>query len=369
MFVERSHKIMTQKKTQSAAQGNSQLGFSSFHDRFETLETEHQWLLKQIKRKRTELTNFLEQMRSIAIEIIQRGQPFHERLVELDREIHSIFEQILSQRKMKKQTRHKVEKVYRSLQMMGAISPKYNEDDEDDDDDEDLDEEFFRDRTGEDEDFRSDFNYGRNQQDDNAPPNHDTSTSEDLKELRRRFLRLASTFHPDKVTDGENKEDYEEIMKEVNRAYEEGDMARLLEIERQYELERSVDLKNSSKSEIERRCDRLERDNQALKTQYENIKSELRWMRRTPEGEMVKEYRSLVREGYDPIEETIAEAKSHIQDMEMIRDFVASFRDKKITIQQFLKGPSMGHRVSEEDLQEMVAEFLSDLGIFHRDDF
>ncbi len=36
----------------------SSLGLSSFHERHRILEEKHQWLLKQIKRKRTELKNF-----------------------------------------------------------------------------------------------------------------------------------------------------------------------------------------------------------------------------------------------------------------------------------------------------------------------
>ena len=355
---------MPRKKTKPAKQANSELAFSSFHARFEQLEGDHDWLLKQIKRKRKELTNFLEQMRSIALEIVQRSQPFHERLVELDREIHALFEDIFTTRKLGKQSRKKVEKVYRMLQMMGVLSPKDDEDEENSEDDW-MNEEFF----GSENDDDSEFNSGRFDAEDNAPPDHEkTGASSDLKQMRRTFLRLAEIFHPDKVTNDENKEDYEEVMKEVNRAYEEGDMARLLEIERQYELDKSINIENASKSEIERQCDRLEKNNNMLKTQYESIKSELRWMRRTPEGEMVKEYRSLVREGYDPIEEMVSQAESQIKQVEEVRDFVADFRDKKITIKDFLKGPSFG-RPTEEEMEEMIEEFFAEMVRIQLDDF
>lgn len=352
---------MARKKTETSSQANAELALSSFHARFEQLDKDHQWLLKQIKRKRTELTNFLEQMRSVALEIVRRSQPYHQRLVELDREIHALFEEIFNTRKLGKQSRKKVEKVYRMLQMMGAISPKQDEDREDLEEDS-TEEEFSGTDTEHDSDFNSEFNSDRFDREDNAPPNHEKSNaSSDLKQMRRSFLRLASIFHPDKVTDRDNKEDYEEIMKEVNRAYEEGDMARLLEIERQYELDKSINIENASSSEIERQCDRLEIDNKLLENQYENIKSELRWMRRTPEGEMVKEYRSLVREGFDPIQEMVAAAEQHIKEVEEVRNFVADFRHKKITIKDFLKGPSFGKQRSEEELQEMMEELLLEL--------
>lgn len=345
---------MTRKKTKPAAETNSELAFSSFHARFEELNKDHQWLLKQIKRKRTELSNFMEQMRSIAVEIFQRSQPLHQTLVKLDAEIHSLFEEIFATRKFGKQSRKKIEKVYRMLQLMGVISSIQDEDEEDLEEDS-AEEEIPQECSGNDSDFNYEFDSDRFEGEDNLPPDgNNSNASPHLKQMRRTFLRLAEIFHPDKVTNHENQEDYEEIMKEVNRAYEEGDMARLLEIERQYELEKSINLDTAFESEIERKCARLELDNQSLKTQYENIKSELRWMRRTREGEMVKEYRSLVREGFDPIEEAIAAAEHQIKEVEEIRNFVADFRDKKITIEDFLKGPS-GQKTREEQIKEMLA--------------
>lgn len=355
----------TKKKTTPAPKGNSELALSSFHLRLEQLEKDHQWLLKQIKRKRTELTNFLEQMQSIAVEIAQRSRLFHEKIIELDTEIHSLFEEIFTTRKFGKQSRKKIEEVYRMLQTMGAISSKDDEDMEEYSTENDSENDFENDS-----DFNDEFNSQRFEEEDNPPPNHNNSNaSPDLKQMRRTFLRLAEIFHPDKVSNNEDREDYEEVMKEVNRAYEEGDMARLLEIERQYQLDKSVNLKNASSSEIERQCDRLEMNNQLLKTQYENIKSELRWMRSTQEGEMVKEYRSLVREGFDPINVIVSTAEHHIKEVEQLRDFVADFKDKKITIKDFLKGPSFGRERTEEEMQEMMEELLSELIANQMDDF
>lgn len=354
---------MARKKSQPTPQSTSELALSSFHARFEQLEKDHQWLLKQIKRKQTELRNFLEQMRSIAIEIVQRSQPFHQKIVQLDREIHALFEEIFATRKFGKQSRQKIEKTYRMLQMIGAISRKQDPDQEDSEEDW-TEEEFFRPDSENDSDFNSEFNSDPFDQEDNTPPNHENSnSSSELKQMRGTFLRLASIFHPDKVTNQENQEDYAEIMKEINRAYQEGDMARLLEIERQHELNKSINLENASNSEIEGQCDRLEMDNQLLKTQYEELKSELRWMRRTPEGDMVKEYRALVREGFDPIEEMISQSEMHLQELEKVRNFVADFRDKKITIKEFLKGPSSANQPSDEEIKEMFEELLGEIAI------
>ncbi len=172
--------------------------------------------------------------------------------------------------------------------------------------------------------------------------------------MRQTFLKLASLFHPDKVTDTEQQIYHNEIMKEVNRAYEEGDVARLLEIERQHHLQENIELKNSGKSEMERLCLQRERDNELLATQYENLKRELRIARSSPEGEMVKEYRAAKKQGLDAVAEMVSELKAELQSLENIRDFVRDFRDKKITIKEFLAGPGSTDDIPEEEILEMI---------------
>ena len=122
-------------------------------------------------------------------------------------------------------------------------------------------------------------------------------TSPSSRQMRQTFLKLASLFHPDKVADSEQQIYHNEIMKEVNRAYQEGDIARLLEIERQHHLQENIDLHNTAQSEIERLCLQLQRDNELLATQYENLKQEGSIARNSPEGEMVKEYRAAKKTG------------------------------------------------------------------------
>ena len=108
------------------------LGLSSFHERRRGLEEEHKWLLKQIKRKRTELKNFLDQLRSIGMEVFKRLSPIHQQMQELDQEIHELFSEILTTRKLGKKSREDIVGVYHSLQLMGVISPQSEELKEDD---------------------------------------------------------------------------------------------------------------------------------------------------------------------------------------------------------------------------------------------
>lgn len=121
-----------QVKSASTSEPTASLGLSSFHERRRILECEHQWLLKQIKRKRTELKNFLDQMRSVATEIVQRITPMQQQLLQVDAEIHSLFQEILTTRTFGKKTYKELSGIYHSLQMMGLLSPKFDEDEDED---------------------------------------------------------------------------------------------------------------------------------------------------------------------------------------------------------------------------------------------
>jgi chaperonin cofactor prefoldin len=328
------------------------LALSSLHTRLEALNKENQWLLQQIKRKRTELKNFVEQMRALATDIFHRGTPVFKRLAEFDREIHTLFDEIFTTRKFGKKTYNDIQGIYLSLQMGGIISPKL---DDDDDDEPELDELFETD--GDDNDSSKE----REDHQQNQQAQEETGTRPDeSRKIRQTFLRLAEIFHPDRVRDNETQRRHTEIMKEINRAYQEGDLARLLEIERQHQEGESIE--SNSEDDLSRRCNRLEEENEFLKKQYENLKRELRLVKNTPEGEIVSDCRKARREGIDPIAYMIEQVESQIKVIEQIRNFVKDFREQKITIKEFLAGPAslrqMNRRMMEELLEQMFSDFI-----------
>lgn len=79
------------------------LALSQLHLRLEFLEKEHQSLLKQIKRKQTELNNFIGQMRSFGREFLTKVAPLFQQMAELDQEIHVLFNEIFTTRKLHNQ--------------------------------------------------------------------------------------------------------------------------------------------------------------------------------------------------------------------------------------------------------------------------
>jgi hypothetical protein len=328
------------------------LALSDLHLQLQGLEKEHESLLKQIKRKRTELNNFVEKMRSLATEVFHKVSPNMKTMAELDAQIHALFAEILTTRKMGKQTQKNIESLYRSLQMGGIISYKPIDDDEELDE---LDELFEDDDSEENHQRRRQF--WEAEQDSESPT---VARTDESRKIRQTFLRLAEIFHPDKVKDNETQMTHTEIMKEINKAYQDGDLARLLEIERKYEVGETID--NNSEDDLSRRCKNIEQHNQILKNQYEKLKQELRLAKNTPEGSMVADYKKAAKQGVDCIELMLETIQSQTKIVAEIRDFVQDFKDKKITIKEFLAGPESLRSVQEDMMEELLERMMEEFG-------
>ncbi len=331
------------------------LALSSSHLRLEALEKEQKWLLKQTKRKRKELNNFVEQMRSLATEIFQQGTPHIKKLTALDTEIHTLFEEIFRTRKLGKKTKKTIEEIYRNLQLQRIISPQFKNEEAETE----LDELFENHESEPDFAFSEEDHPNSGTEERQKVPQQQVARTKESRNIRQTFLRLAEIFHPDKVMDSESNLRHTEIMKEINRAYQEGDLARLLEIERQHQVGESIG--NGTEDEVTRSCNRLEEENEFLKSQYENLKRELRLVKKTPEGVMVSDYRKAKREGIEPIVEMMEEMESQVQGIEQLRDFIRDFREQKMTIKEFINGPAFWHQTPQEVMEDLFEEMFGDL--------
>lgn len=335
-----------------ATSSSSDLALSWLQERRTGLEEKRQWYLKQIKRKRTELNNFINQIGEVVQEMRQAGQPVMEQMQAIDDEIHELFESILSQPKLGKKSRQKIERIYLGLQldaMISARSPQITEDepDFDGDDPDSSADEFEGDRGSQ----RA--GYSPNDGGDRASAD-DAPRTPSSKEMRQTFLRLANIFHPDRAEEGEEERNTA-IMQEINRAYKDGDFARLLELERQHQ-ERQLSAEVTSSNDTERDCQRLESEIETLAEQYERLKAELRWLRNdTQEGELVTAYRRASKEGFNLVKELIKEWEVGAKKLAMLRDFIQDFREKKITLKEFLAGPNP-EAMTVEEIMEVLAE-------------
>jgi hypothetical protein len=357
---------MARNKTSSTTQPVSMpsLALSDLHIRLAVLEKEQQSLQKQIRKKRTELNNLMEQMRSFATEMYSKVAPIFQKISDIDQEIHTLFDEIFATRKLGKQTRKSIESVYRNLQQTGVISARKNSAEEEDDDDG---EGFnFNDMFEDEEDaeeFRRKFREHQAAREEQESPSADRSSDESRK-IRQTFLKLAEIFHPDRTTESEMQTRHTEIMKEINKAYQDGDLARLLEIEQQHEVGEVID--NSSEDDLTRKCKLLEQQNKILKNQYEKLKGELRSTKNTPEGSMITDYKKASKKGFDPVNQMLEEVNSQVEVVSEIRNFVKTFREQKMTIKDFLAGPEVLNSMEEESMEDLFDQMFEELGVVIR---
>jgi hypothetical protein len=336
------------KKTAHPPASVSTLAISDLRLSLEFLERENHKLLGKIEKKRTELNNLLDRIREIGVEVSQRSLPLLQQMLELDRQLHAVFAEIFAGRKLGKQTRKNIERVYANLQAAGLISPQQSPPTDvsvDEEDDE---------TSGE----RSDWEWSERQERSPFETEVDTKPDRDeLKKIRQLFLRLAEVFHPDRTADPELRKYHTAVMQEINQAYQSGDLAKLLAIEQKHQLGEIID--RDDPNDLLRRYQQIEREHEFLKSQFEQLKLEVRSTKNTPQGSIVTEYQKLTKAGYDPIGELVAETQSQLETISEVYQFVLDFRDRRITIKDFMKGPPSFQQISEAELfEELLIEFF-----------
>jgi len=333
------------KPKTSAVPNDSNLGLSDLRLRLNFLEKENDKLLKQIETNRKKLDQFNESMQELGVQLAERLAPFRQKMLELDQQIHEFFQEILNGRKLGKKTRKDITAVYYNLQMQGLITMKelpfdfkvMNDDDPDDFDGQNVGAGQWQGRSP-----------------DQFPEELNKPDREEQKKIRQLFLRLADRFHPDKVTDETEKAFRTEIMKEINMAYQNADLATLLAIEKQQELELLID--RDSSDDLTRHCAKVESENNFLKNQLEEVK--LKLTKKSQQGEITATFQKISKYGGDPIADALLEVEVQVEAMEEIHKFVRDFRDRRMTIKDFLKGPQ-SLQPDEMTEEELMMEFLS----------
>jgi hypothetical protein len=137
--------------------------------------------------------------------------------------------------------------------------------------------------------------------------------------LRVLFRRLADALHPDKVQDESERAVRTEAMKRVTAAYQAGDYAALLEIQKSI-----CGTATSQGSDDQARYDVLLRENAALRRQERALDKDLRIARAGGRAEL---------------ERAIEHAEQMLAELRRMHDFVRAFRDGKIDWKTFVAGP------------------------------
>ncbi|HYQ01857.1 MAG TPA: hypothetical protein VER96_24455 [Polyangiaceae bacterium] len=308
-------------------------------ERLSTLLKQRERLLAEVKRKQVELEAASVRASAAAQEAAGKMAPIIGRFEELRAEIGALFDELLAPKRLAARARKKVAEVHRSLVAQGLIPPREASPTDGSEESELDDGAVF-------DDFDADgppFSESRRHEARVASaPQHGQTPGRDS--LRSLFKRLALAVHPDRARHDDDRERRTEAMKEATRAYEDGDLARLLELEKAWQSNTEAP---KSADEDARRCVELEQTLRELSRQSRALTAELRDLRRQVREDMLDV----------PMDQVIADAQVELKDVERIRDFTRDFRDGKISLTTFLGGPE-----SEQDplveLEEILGEML-----------
>ncbi|HEY8926637.1 MAG TPA: J domain-containing protein [Polyangia bacterium] len=316
---------------------------------------QHERLLADVRRKRKVFERAQEEVERVAAEVRRRLEPFIEESRRIDAELHALFGEVLRGGRLAKRARRAVARFYAELQRRGVLS------------------EGRRAQPLDDDDAAPDFE--GDQPDDEGPgagrrrsggprPSSRANAAGDVPAaappsanptLRSLFLRLARALHPDRVQDAREQAARTETMKEINRAYREGDVARLAELERLVTAQGGFagakegagaglplhEGDDGDDRDVEARCVALEQTNRALRDQLNTLRRDLRALWESEMGRLAAEIEQRSARGgkRDPFAELIADAAAEVQRFRAFRDHVRAFRDGSLALEDLLMGP------------------------------
>lgn len=307
--------------------------------RLEALQHEHERLLRDITKKRSMRDVVERDARDAASAIAARVMPLREAFGATLKELQAIFSGLLGEDShLSKRDKARVRRLY------ARLLPDLAGDRDDDEPRSDPAE--AGDGPGWDSipDDGSEAGYSAHK-----PDEKNTGV------LRALFRKLAIALHPDRVQDPSEREQLTSVMKEVTRAYESGDVARLVEIERAW-LARGA--APEQESDVARRVTELLSANKELRRQLRALTAELKEIKQSVPGLASSRRRgarsSAVRAELD---EMVEQMERELSELRGLRDFARRFADGEMSVTEFLLGPDLGHD-DDDPLDQMLAEVL-----------
>ncbi len=171
--------------------------------------------------------------------------------------------------------------------------------------------------------------------------------------LRSLFRRLAVALHPDKVQDAEQRASLTAVMKEVTRAYELGDVARLVELERSWLAAPS---RCEPEQDLVRNTELMVQANQELRRQLRELNAELKSLRDSVAAAAGAPRGGRSRNGEHSQDWLLSELERELSEVQTLRDFARGFLTGEVSLSEFLLGPAYGF----DDPLERSEQFLSD---------
>lgn len=178
--------------------------------------------------------------------------------------------------------------------------------------------------------------------------------SEPASLIRTLFRRLTAVLHPDKVQDDAERARRTAIMQELNSAYDRGDLAALLALEKLW-------LPGGVAGPVETEqgwIARLKRANTELRRQLRRLTAELKELHsRRPD--IVPESRSRRSSRPPPPDPFLKHLEQVLQQARHLRDVAMAFRDRRLSTAKFIDAHyTRGHVETDADLLEGLLEDL-----------
>lgn len=349
----------------SAAPAAASLRLSEPAERLRAAAAIRDRLLAQVGKRKAALDKAQSLARDTAAHVSSVVEPKWQALHQLDDELHQLFSALLEDPSRSKRDRQALRRLLQSLQQRGMISMRR----------EPPRQRGRGRRPGEDEGEADDWSQRgpshRGPIEDDFTPQGDVASAARPREsqhggLRSLFRRLVEAFHPDKVQDEREKAHRTEVMKDITAAYRRGDLARLLELERDSLLQ-AVDPLDAlaaldDAESIERRLAALDRSCDELRDQLQELDRTIRAVRRSPQSRMAKDLARAKRAGIELVDfDAIRELDKNAATLRRARDLCASYREGAITLAQLLTSPPLVDPDDDDELLDLVTQLAAEM--------
>ncbi|HKY39598.1 MAG TPA: J domain-containing protein [Polyangiaceae bacterium] len=321
--------------------------------RAQTLLRERARLLREVQKQKARLEQFEQKASRDAQEAVAKMAPLVERQRVLVTELSALFNELLAEGRLSALARKQVARIRRTLEAQGLLAPVGDFAEDDDIRSPWGDDAWSSER---DDSPRSSPHRGRAGEARDSRGREDTSEPEvasarqpgqERRSLRDIFRNLARAVHPDRAGHDGERARRTEVMKEVTRAYEEGDLARLIELESTWQSQQAP----TGAADSEVRCRELERINRELLDQVRELTRQLRDIKRDAREASF---------GLS-LDELVEQAGRELDDFQGICEFVRKFRNGKITLAELVRGPPQTSHRDADDLAFLERLILEEL--------
>jgi hypothetical protein len=299
--------------------------------RVAALRRERDRLLREIGRKRRELERSTERVKETLRASRARIEPVLEKQRAVEFEVHALFEELFRRRGLSKQRRAVLARLYARLRAQGLV-----------------DEPPERSRPAPPESEDGDFAEGEPPLGGGYSAPRPDAEGGARSSLRAIFKRLALSLHPDRVQEEAEKARRTEAMKELTVAYESGDLARLLELEKRWAD--SSPSGSEPREDAEREAEKaLERTVAELKRQLRELFDELKALRRSESYRVAEHLRRVAATGADPSEVFVAAAERDLGRLSDIKNCLHAFAAGRLSWEDLLSSAPWEEDAEEED--------------------